>query len=88
MRMLGLIMALISARLIISFHYRYLFRPPSDNAGLLLLFDKGPHLRSWRYLQSTQVNSDEKVVAVSLSFLTEGATKTYISPQISFQQAR
>ncbi|KAG5043992.1 hypothetical protein GLYMA_03G205300v4 [Glycine max] len=34
---------------------KYMFGLPSDSGGLLMLLDKGPHVRSWRYLQSTQV---------------------------------
>nr|KYP71156.1 hypothetical protein KK1_010400 [Cajanus cajan] len=34
---------------------KYMFGLPSDSAGLLMLLDKGPHVRSWRYLQCTQV---------------------------------
>ncbi|KAL2345336.1 hypothetical protein Fmac_006621 [Flemingia macrophylla] len=34
---------------------KYLFGPPSDSVGLLMLLDKGPHVRSWRYFQCTQV---------------------------------
>ncbi|TKY61883.1 Myosin-binding protein 7 [Spatholobus suberectus] len=34
---------------------KYMFGLPSDSVGLLMLLDKGPHVRSWRYLQSTQV---------------------------------
>jgi len=34
---------------------RYMFGLPSDSVGLLMLLDKGPHVRSWRYLQNTQI---------------------------------
>ncbi|XP_061372123.1 myosin-binding protein 7 [Gastrolobium bilobum] len=37
---------------------KYMFGLPSDSAGLLMLLDKGPHLRSWRYLSRTQVVGD------------------------------
>ncbi|KAJ1392749.1 GTD-binding domain [Sesbania bispinosa] len=34
---------------------KYMFGLPSDSVGLLMLLDKDPHVRSWRYLSSTQV---------------------------------
>ncbi|KAK7244747.1 hypothetical protein RIF29_39573 [Crotalaria pallida] len=34
---------------------KYMFGLPSDNNGLLLLINKEPHVRSWRYLTSTQL---------------------------------
>lgn len=34
---------------------RYMFGLPSDSMGLLMLLDKGPDVRSWRYVHSTQV---------------------------------
>ncbi|XP_047157527.1 myosin-binding protein 7 [Vigna umbellata] len=34
---------------------KYMFGLPSDSVGLLMLLDKGPHVRSWRYIQRTQV---------------------------------
>ncbi|KAK7337352.1 hypothetical protein VNO77_17919 [Canavalia gladiata] len=35
--------------------FKYMFGIPSDSDGLLMLLDKGPHIRSWRYLQSAQL---------------------------------
>ncbi|KAK7284744.1 hypothetical protein RJT34_19497 [Clitoria ternatea] len=34
---------------------KYMFGLPSDSVGLLILLDEGPHVRSWRYLQNTQL---------------------------------
>ncbi|CAJ1881301.1 unnamed protein product [Sphenostylis stenocarpa] len=34
---------------------KYMLGLPSDSGGLLMLLDKGPHVRSWRYLHSTQM---------------------------------
>lgn len=34
---------------------KYMFGLPSDSMGLLMLLDKGPDVRSWRYIHCTQV---------------------------------